>query len=139
MPYPKNTPYDILELSPSASTNQIMKAYQAAIRKRKFSAQKCQQAFTDLRNPRKRLEIDLLLLCGVGNPDELKDFFASLPSHHFIPMQEITFPIIPVVLSIMRRHYSQDFIDLPENPFFFPDEKLEPEMVNFLPDVQVPL
>ena len=64
------SPYDILDLSPAADAGEIMKAYQRALKARRFPPATIARAFGDLRNPRKRAGIDLLTFCrlGVGGP-----------------------------------------------------------------------
>jgi DnaJ-class molecular chaperone len=60
------SPYDILDISPAADAGEIMKAYQRALKARRFPPATIARAFGDLRNPRKRAAIDLLTFCRLG-------------------------------------------------------------------------
>ena len=67
------SPYDILDLSPAADAGEIMKAYQRALKARRFPPATIARAFGDLRNPRKRAAVDLMTFCRPAAPPELTD------------------------------------------------------------------
>jgi hypothetical protein len=73
MPFPHPTPYDILEVSPSVGAADLTIAYQKAMKERRYPPGTITQAFNELRNPRKRTEVDLFVIAGVSQPEGLPD------------------------------------------------------------------
>ncbi len=78
MPFPRISPYDILEIDSSATQKEIIAAYQAAVRKKRFPIPQIAQAFNDLRNARKRAEHDLLTLSVPTNNEDIKRAFDAI-------------------------------------------------------------
>ena len=68
MSFPSQSPYDILDVSPSASQREIMLAYQKAVKAGRYPATILTQAFHDLRNAQKRAELDMLAITGLPEP-----------------------------------------------------------------------
>jgi hypothetical protein len=64
-------PYRVLDVDPSASQAEVRKAYQEALRARAFSRQEITQAFNQLRNPRSRLDADLVELPSTAGPEQV--------------------------------------------------------------------
>ena len=117
MPYSQLTPYDILEVTPAIARDQLKKAYEQAIRRRKFTPNKVTKAYNDLRSSRKRLEIDIFLLSQSGDPRELAKCVEQLP-----PCEFISSNIVPLLLPY-ERILLNDFvteqheIGIPDNPY----------------------
>lgn len=66
-------PYDLLGVAPGATSDDILAAYTRAIRRRPRDAQAIHQAQEDLRQPYKRLAVDMLLAIPTVSDDEIED------------------------------------------------------------------
>src|SRR4051794_2989116 len=84
MPYPKVSPYDILEVSLTANQKEIIAAYQIAVRKKRFPAPVIAQAFNDLRNNRKRSEHDLLTMGYIARVGDIMETSATREPDRFV-------------------------------------------------------
>jgi len=117
MPYSQLTPYDILEIPPSVTRDQLKKAYEQAMRRRKYPPNKVTKAYNDLRSGRKRLEIDILLLSQSGDPHELVKFVQQLPPCEFISanIAPLLLPYDRILLndSVSEQHE----LSIPDNPY----------------------
>lgn len=117
MPYSQLTPYDILEITPAISRDQLKKAYEQAIRRRKYTPNKLTKAYNDLRSGRKRLEVDIFLLSQSGDPRELVQFVEQLPPCQFIPPDLAPLPL-PYERILLNDFISEQHeIDIPDNPY----------------------
>lgn len=75
-------PYDLLGASPDATGDEILAAYTRAVRRRPRDAQAIHQAQEDLRQPYKRLAVDMLLAIPRVSDEEIEDLLdehAELP------------------------------------------------------------
>lgn len=116
MPFPTTSPYEILELAPSATLKEIMRAYQAALRRKKYSPAQITHAFNELKNPRKRAGHDLLEIGQPSEPAALKASMAALPRPTFIsaeqcPVRAPRFRDVVGALDVRA-----DFVDVPGCP-----------------------
>lgn len=117
MPYPQLTPYDILEVTPGITRDQLKKAYEQAIRRRKYPANTVTKAYNDLRSGRKRLETDIMLLSQSGDPGELVRFIQQLPPCEFISTNVAPFSL-PYEQILMNEPVSEQHeLDIPDNPY----------------------
>jgi curved DNA-binding protein CbpA len=84
VPFPDLTPYELLEISPSATLPEIIQAYQKAVRNKHYPVPRLTQAMNDLRNPRKRGEYDLLTISNLGDSRPIQQQMGNLPSFQFV-------------------------------------------------------
>ncbi len=109
MPYPKESPYDLLEISPTATARDIVAAYPRALAAKRQRASEVQHAFNELRNPRRRLEHDLLLFCSLGGSADVEQFSSdygrvSLPTLTAEPV-----PVGPALTDLAMGRYRRDY------------------------------
>lgn len=114
MPFPDASPYQILEISPSASLAEIMKGYQNALRKKRYPRARVTQVFNELRNVRKRAEHDLLTFCNIGDIQHVKQLLANLPKYPFVPTSVMPLPIQIVQPLEDERGVNEDFLPIPD-------------------------
>lgn len=117
MPYPTETPYQILDISPSASSEEVKKARDRALKRRQQQPQKIMQAFSDLRNPKTRIETDLLVMTDVGNEKDLEYFLSALSHDGFLPKDVPVLASHPALLALGQLQPEGDFLDIPANPY----------------------
>lgn len=114
MPFPDASPYQILEISPSAGLAEIMKGYQNALRKKRYPAARVTQVFNELRNVRKRAEHDLLTFCSGSDLKPVKQLLENLPKHQFVTTSVTPLPI-PIVRSLEGKGgIHEDFLPIPD-------------------------
>ncbi|MCL6429428.1 MAG: hypothetical protein K6V36_01040 [Anaerolineae bacterium] len=109
MPYPRETPYDLLDIPPTATARDIVAAYPRALAAKRQRAGEVQHAFNELRNPRRRLEHDLLLFCNLGGAADLEQLVSdygrvSLPALTAEPV-----PVGPTLTDLGMGRYAQDY------------------------------
>ena len=138
MSYPNLTPYDILDVNPNATRDQLKKAYEQALRKRKYSAAKVTQAYNDLRNVRKRLEFDLFVINSPGKADDIVQFVSELEPCKYIQdeLEPLTIPIEKILLSNLST--KQYFLDIPDCPYQVVNASTQPEPQKVLPVLPFP-
>ncbi|MDI7277901.1 MAG: hypothetical protein QME94_18120 [Anaerolineae bacterium] len=112
MPYPKESPYDLLEVPPTATARDILAAYPKALARKRQRASEVQHAFNELRNPRRRLEHDLLLFCDLGGPADLQQLSRDY-GRVVLPPLELAPPPIGPALTDLAGDYQQDFQPVP--------------------------
>ncbi len=117
MPYPTETPYQILDISPSASSEEVKKARDRALKSRQRQPQKIMQAFSDLRNPKTRIETDLLVMTDVGNEKDLEAFLSALSPDGFLPQDVPVLASHPALLALGQLKPEADYLDIPSNPY----------------------
>jgi hypothetical protein len=100
------SPYRVLAVDPSASQAEVRNAYQEALHARAFSRQEITQAFNQLRNPRSRLDADLVELPPTAGPavfdvrsgrSPVDDAAAPFPAwrEHIVPGAPGPWPDVP--------------------------------------------
>ncbi|HID62869.1 MAG TPA: hypothetical protein EYP49_09060 [Anaerolineae bacterium] len=112
MPYPKEFPYDLLEVSPNASLREIMAAYPKALAKNRERAGEVQHAFNELRNPEKRLEYDALLYHAIGGEAEAEQFAQEYGEQTYIPSTLAPLPVKPALTDLRNDDYQEDFTEI---------------------------
>jgi curved DNA-binding protein CbpA len=119
MPFSTESPYDILEVLPSASLNEILKAYQQALKKKKHPPPKLNQALNDLKNPGKRAEHDLLVFASFGDSTQVREMLANLPPAQYVPGELDPLPLTSAITALGAGEYTDDFKPVPDSPFQF--------------------
>lgn len=119
MPFPTESPYDILEVAPSTSLNEILKAYQQALKKKKHPPAKLNQALNNLKNPSKRAEHDLLVFASFGDSTQVREMFANLPPTQFVPDELDPLPLTDAITALGAGEYAGDFKPVPDSPLRF--------------------
>ncbi len=139
MPFPKASPYDVLEISPSANLKEIMTGYQQALKKRRYPPNKVVKAFNELRNTRKRGEHDLLEFCRLGDTSELQKWTASLPPTTFIPTEVSPLPLTNTqMMTPSMADLAADFEEVPECPLQFKSSNRYENLYAVLPPISFP-
>ena len=106
-------PYDLLGASPNATAEEILAAYTRAIRTRPRDAQLIHQAQEDLRQPYKRLAVDMLLAVPTVSEAEIEQL---VDEHAELP------PLAPDELSAVLAIAPAPTIDAPPLELAFRDE-----------------
>ena len=109
MPYPKESPYDLLDVPPTATARDIVAAYPKALAKKRQRASEVQRAFNELRNPRRRLEHDLLLFCNLGGQADLEQLGRDYGRVTLPPVEVAPPPVGPALTDLAPDRYTQDF------------------------------
>ena len=138
MPFPSTTPYDILEVAPTATLNDIMQAYQQALRRRKFSAPQITQAFNDLRNARRRAEHDLLVLTRLGDQIEAAQYMRALRVPPVIQEYTTPIPVSVALTDIGRPPTLDDSRAIPQSPLQFSLSAAHENLGEVLPPLPYP-
>jgi hypothetical protein len=94
MPFPSQSPYDILGLLPSASLPEITQAYVRASRERKYPSVVLAQAFSDLRNAAKRAEHDLFVVSQERSAEELINLLLGSVRPRSNPAPDLPFDLL---------------------------------------------
>jgi muconolactone delta-isomerase len=138
MPYSPDTHYVVLNVSPSTTSDELKAARDRAIRLRAYPVPKVMQAFNELRNPRKRAEVDLLIITDLGDEKELENILLQIPSFDFLVKPLNLLSSHPALLRLGRITPETDFLDIPENPFIL--DGYQPEVdLSILPvNLQLP-
>lgn len=139
MPFPTESPYDILEITPSAKPNDIIKAYQQAIKKKRHPTAKITQAFNELRNARMRLSHDLFEFCDLGDATQARALFANLPAVNFVADEVASIPIPAAVLCLTAFDASHDFIEPPACKLSLQVSEQYERLAAVLPSLQFPV
>jgi hypothetical protein len=84
MPFPELSPYEILDITPDTPSSGLMAAYQRAVKARRYPPARLSQAFSELRNVRKRAEHDLLSHARPADGDAAGALLADLPAPDFV-------------------------------------------------------
>ena len=116
MPFPEISPYEVLEFSPTASLNDILKAYQLAIKKKRYPSAKITQAFNELKNTRKRAEHDLLTFSSLGDSSQVQQLIANLPPARFISEEMTPLPITEGITAVGASVPTDDLKQIPLCP-----------------------
>ena len=138
MPYPQQTPYDILEVTPSISRDQLTKAYVQAQKSRKYPPNKLAKAYNDLRNGRKRLEADLFVLSNSGDLEELKKFVEGLPPCEYISPTLEPFALPYERILLLDFDPAGHEVDIPANPYSLRYFNNEPDPQKYLFNLTFP-
>ncbi|GAA0436196.1 hypothetical protein Acor_55140 [Acrocarpospora corrugata] len=113
MPLPDSSPYEILGLSASASAGDVKRAYQRAAREKRHPQQLLTHAFNELRNPRRRLEADVLSHDSAEVVDELRRTLADLPEGGFLAAEPVApYPMSSLVVLRMEQ-IRADWLEAP--------------------------
>lgn len=108
------SPYEILEIQPSATNAEVITAYQRALKQRRYPANRVTQAFNELRNPRRRAEHDLLVFSDLGEHAAIAQAFAGLPPPAFVPREAL--PVkMPISLPEADELAAEE-LEIPECP-----------------------
>jgi hypothetical protein len=138
MAFPNESPYDILEISPSARLQEIMKAFADAQRLRRHTAPKLTQAFNNLRNPRKRAEHDLFVFMNLGDTATIDSFMASIAKPALVEATLEPIPISPL-LPILQAPLSQEFTPLPPSEIALQNTSVFDQLELTLPPLTFPV
>ncbi len=116
MPYPDRSPFEILEISPDATIDEIIKAYPQAIKNKRFPPGILAKVFSELRNARKRAEYDLLVRYDLSDTAAIRDFMSQLPPYYFLPDVINPLPITPELTDLAKVGTNADFRSPPDCP-----------------------
>jgi hypothetical protein len=138
MSYAPQTTYDILEVPTNIPRDQLKKAFVQAQKHRKFSPIKLTQAYKDLLNGRRRLEIDLFVFSQGGDLQGLQQLVRQLPPCEFISstLMPLSLPYERILLNDMAA--VQPEVEIPPNPFPTRHFDLEPDPLTILPKLNFP-
>jgi len=120
MPFSSASPYDILGVDPSTPLAEITRAYQKALKERRYPPPMLAQAFSDLRNSRSRVIWDLLTSSLAGDPDELRRLQEGLPAVSFVPSDSspVPFSMRSALLAILDpSNENRELAPLPDAEF----------------------
>jgi hypothetical protein len=92
MSFPEHSPYELLGVAPGATAAEISQAYQQAVRARRHPANRLSQAFNELRNPRSRLEHDLLFY---ETPEVDQALYGILSAAEDVPLLPVAQLVVP--------------------------------------------
>jgi hypothetical protein len=87
MPYPTESPYNLLDATPSDGAQVIQRKWGLAVARRRNQAQQVNRAFDELRNPRQRLICDALLITDIAAPVAVDELFAQIVQAPLLPEQ----------------------------------------------------
>lgn len=138
MPYSKDTPYTILGISPSANNQEIKKARDKAMRLRAYPIQKVMQAYNDLHNPRKRVEVDLVTITDLGEETELEQFLSHVPERNYFDEKITGFLNHPGLLRQAKLDPETNFLDIPANPFTLDGYEPETDLSSLVISLPIP-
>ena len=127
MPFPEHSPYEILDVPSSATLPQLMKAYQTAIKQKRFPTATVFQAFQQLKNARARAEHDLLELGQLGDPTQVRAALDGLPRQPFLDPDDVPWPEPPAIALPTPADLAADELPIPSFPFEYarPDERAD--------------
>ena len=132
------SPYEILEVPPTATLPQIMAAYSAALRRNKYPRERIAEAFHDLRNPRKRAEHDLFELGALGDPTQARAALDELPRQPFLLLDEVAWPDLPPVPPPTAAELRAEQLPIPIFPHPYERPALSDSPLTALPAIEYP-
>jgi hypothetical protein len=116
MPYPDRSPFEILEISPDATIDEIIKAYPQAIKNKRFPPGILAKVFSELRNARKRAEYDLLVRYDLSDTAAIQDFMSQLHPYNFLPNVINPLPVTLELTDLSKVNTNVDFHPPPDCP-----------------------
>lgn len=138
MPYPATSPYDILEVGVTATPNDLVHAYQQALRKRRFPPATLRQALGELQQVGKRAEHDLLTLREPPPPHELRELLGTLAPVQFLaPGQVRPLPLLGLPISEVVGFVAK--VTLPDSPLQLEVSTRYDRMESVLPPLKFPV
>ena len=138
MPFPDQSPYDLLGVGPQASPDEITSAYRRALKERADSPQRLTYAYNELRNPRRRLEWDLLAYAEPTCGDEIVRAFDSLDAEPLAGEVDERLPVSCLV-HLDRDTVVADWVDPPlARPVFHTSDRFGVS-ADVLPPLEPPL
>ncbi len=84
MPYPTETPYDLLEATPDDTPEVLQQRFMKASRKHRDRIGDVRQAWDDLRNTKIRLGFDILLITGIATQEDVSVLANDFANPQFV-------------------------------------------------------
>jgi curved DNA-binding protein CbpA len=117
MPLHDPSPYEVLGIPPTAGVREINVAVGPATRAARFTRQQIQEAAALLRNPDRRLELDLQQPLPPGPADGTLDLLAPMLERPLLVIDRPPLPSASSLLTLRRADLEADFADLdPASP-----------------------
>lgn len=140
MPLHEPSPYEVLEVPPTAGIREINLAVGRAMRRGRFGRQQVQEAAALLRNPEKRLEIDLQQALPADPVDGVAELLAPALDEPLLPAARPA-PTAEQLLVLHRTELTADFAEPAAEPAAVPEPPVPARFaadLSVLPPIEIP-
>ncbi|MFJ8477952.1 hypothetical protein [Kitasatospora sp. NPDC094011] len=111
MPLHEPSPYEVLGIPLTAGTREINAAFAKALKAGRYNRQLVQDAAALLRNPDRRLEVDLQLPLPPEPVDRAAELLAPALAEPLLVIERPGPPTAPALLALHRAEAAADFAD----------------------------